>query len=152
MVVAVIAIALVPPILSHRFTEMIAWEVLALAAVPVVARSFNMLIEPSTYLSVATLALIVAVELNAFTSVEMTSGFAVVFIVIITMAIAGLWTIAQFVSDIYLGTTFLAGQTAVMWSLVIATGVGVLAGIIFEFYFRRLSPSNELSYDAWSDI
>ncbi|RBI59681.1 hypothetical protein DMJ13_21330 [halophilic archaeon] len=152
MAVAVIAIALVPPALSRRPTEMIAWEVLALAAVPVVARSFNVLVGPATYLSVTALALIVAVELEAFTSVEMTPEFAVVFVVIVTMAIAGLWTIAQFVSDVYLGTTFLSGQTAVMWDLVIATGIGVIAGLIFEFYFRRISPSNKLSYEPWDDV
>jgi hypothetical protein len=29
-----------------------------------------------------------------------------------------------------------------MWDLIIATGVGVAAGLIFELYFRRLSPGH----------
>lgn len=148
---AVIAVALVPPALSRRPTEMVAWEVLALAAFPVVARSFGILIGPAIYLAVVALALVVAVELDAFTSVEMTSEFAVAFVVIVTMAVAGLWVIARYASDVYLGTSLLGGQTAVMWDLVIATGVGVVVGLVFEFYFRRISPGRDISREPWGE-
>lgn len=145
MAVAVIAVALVPPVLARRSTEMLAWEVLALAALPTLARSLDVLGEPMAYVSVATLALVVAVELDAFTDVEMTSGFAVGFVVVVTMAVAGLWTIAQFFSDVYLGTSMLSNADAAMRDLVGATAVGVVAGVVFEAYFRRLSPWNRLA-------
>jgi hypothetical protein len=147
--VAVAAVALVPPVLTRRHREMVAWEVLALAAFPVVAPYAGASGERLGFMSVAALALVVAVELDAFTGVEMTSDFAVVFVVVVTMAVAGLWVIARFAADAYLGTATLADQTAVMWDLIAATVVGVAAGLVFEFYVRRISPGRELARERW---
>lgn len=152
MAVAVILVGLVPPVVSRRPTEMLAWEVLALAALPAVARSFDVLVGPMTYLSVAAMALVVAVEIDAFTDVEMTPGFAVAFVVVVTMAVAGLWTVARYFSDVYLGTTLIVDQNSVMWDLVAATAVGVGAGIVFELYFRRVSPSTRLGHERWGKV
>lgn len=152
MAVAVILVGLVPPAVSRRPTEMLAWEVLALAALPAVVRSFDVLVGPMTYVSVAALALVVAVEIDAFTDVEMTPGFAIAFVVVVTMAVAGLWTIARYFSDVYLGTTLIADQNSAMWDLVAATAVGVGAGIVFELYFRRFSPSNRIGHELWGKV
>lgn len=138
----VTAIAIVPPLVSRQVTEMIAWEVLALSTFPLVARLGGVGFEPVTYLGVASLGLIIAAELDAFTAVEMTPSVAVGFVVIVTMAVAGGWAIARYVSDIYLATTLLSDQTSLMWDLIIATGTGIGAGIVFEFYFRRISPGH----------
>lgn len=142
------ALGIVPPIISKRPTGMIAWETLGLAALPVVSRTLGLAVPQMTYLAVAALALVVVVELDAFTDVEMTSSFAIVFVVIVTMAVAGLWTIAQFVSDVYLGTSLLGDQNALMWDLVAATGVGVVAGLGFELYFRRLRPGHSITRES----
>lgn len=140
--VAALALALVPPAVSGRATEMVAWEVLALVALAVAAPFAGLFGETVQYLPVPALALVVAVELDAFTDVEMTADFAVVFTVMVTMAVAGLWVVARYASDTYLGTSLLTTQTAVMWDLIIATAVGVVAGAVFELYFRRLSPGH----------
>jgi tetrahydromethanopterin S-methyltransferase subunit F len=145
----VVAVALVPPLLSRRPREMIAWEVLVLAAIPIILRSLEIDLGLITYLTVAGMALVIAVELDAFTAVEMTPTFAVVFVVIVTMAVAGLWTIAQYVSDIYLGTRFLGDQNSLMWDLVAVTAVGFAAGVLFEMYFRRLSPRRDITRGIW---
>ena len=147
--VGIVALALIPPLISRRLREMIAWEVLCLAAIPVFLASFEIDIGPITYFAVAGIALVIAVELDAFTSVEMTPAFAVVFVIIVTMAVAGLWTIAQYFSDLYLGTSLLGDQTSMMWDLVAATVVGLLAGALFEVYFRRLSPSQRITHGLW---
>lgn len=144
-----VAIVLVPPVASRRPTEMIAWEVVGLAAVPPVARAAGLAVASMPSVSVAALALVVAVELDAFTAVEMTSGFAVVFVVVLTMAMAGLWTVAGYVSDVALGTSMLGDQQAVMWDLVVATGVGFVAGAVFEGYFRRISPGHAITREPW---
>jgi hypothetical protein len=152
MAAAVIAVALVPPVLSGHPEEMIAAEVLVLAALPSVAHAFDLAVGSGTYLAIAALALVVAVELDAFTQVEMTPDFAVAFVVVVTMAVAGLWAIAQFVSDAYLGTSLLTNQTALMWDLIGATVVGLVAGLVFELYFRRISPGHGLSREPWGEL
>jgi hypothetical protein len=101
--------------------------------------------ELATHLSVAALALVVAVELEVFTPVRMPPWFAVLFVVIATMATAGVLAVSQWLSDLYLGTTFLlspgrsedAVHAAVMGDFLAATAAGVLAGVVFEWYFRR---------------
>ena len=152
MAVAVIAVALVPPVVARRPTEMLSWEVIVLAALPTVFRLFDVLGETMAYVSVAALALAIVAELDAFTAVDMTPGFSVVFVVMMTMAVAGLWTIGRYFSDAYLGTSFVADANAAMWDLVAATAIGLLFGLLFELYFHRLSPSNRLEHELWGDL
>lgn len=133
---ALAALALVPTGLRLNPAVILPWEVVALAAVPIWVRLFGAF-PIAGFLTVATLALIVAVELDAYTPVEMSPRFAVAFVVLTTMAVAGLWTIAQWLSDLYLGTAFVAGKVEMMWDLVYATAFGGLAGAVFVVYFRR---------------
>lgn len=147
----VVALAVLPPIGYRDPMAMLPWEVLALGSVSalgtviadLVTWSFGVRI--ATYLSVAALALIVAVELDLFTAVRMPPWFAVLFVVIATLATAGVLAVAQWLSDLYLGTTFLLDpalseaeiERRVMWDFVAATAGGALAGQVFEWYFRR---------------
>jgi len=143
----VVAIALFPPVGFRDPEAMVPWEVLALGALPVLARSVAAIPLTSrltTHVSVAALALLVVVELDVFTPVRMTNWFAVLFVVIATMATAGTWALIQWLSDVYLGTEYmLTGapeaeiERGVMWDFVAATVAGVLAGVLFEGYFRR---------------
>jgi hypothetical protein len=152
MVVAVIAVALVPPVMAGRPTEMLSWEVLVLSALPAILGLFGVLGETVAYLSVAALALAIVAELDAFTGVEMTPDFTIVFVVVVTMAVAGLWTIGRYFSDAYLGTTLVADANAAMWDLVAATAIGLLAGLLFELYFHRLSPRDRIDHDLWEEL
>lgn len=152
MAVAVILVALVPPVLARRPTEMLSWEVLALSALPAVLRLFGVLVDAMAYVSVAALALAIVAELDAFTSVEMAPGFSVVFVVVVTMAVAGLWTIGRYFSDAYLGTSLIGGANAAMWDLVAATAIGLVAGLLFELYFHRFSPRNRLEREPWGEL
>ncbi|MFC4551231.1 MULTISPECIES: hypothetical protein [Halorussus] len=138
----VAALALVPAVVHRDATVMLPWEVLALSALPILGRSLATLVLTSrvaTYFAVAALALIVAVELHVFTPVKMTHWFAVLFVVVATIATAGVWAVFQWLSDIYLGTAFIRSEQRLMWDFVAATAVGVLAGVVFEAYFRRFA-------------
>ncbi|UIO98531.1 hypothetical protein Hbl1158_08135 [Halobaculum sp. CBA1158] len=152
-VLAVVAIAVVPPAAFRDATAMLPWEVLAIASLPAVGRTliagetvggipFSGRV--TTYLAVAAVALIVAVEMDLFTPVRMTHSFAVAFVTVTTMATAGVWAVARYFADTLLGTSqMLDGrpehviETALMWDFVAATLAGVLAGLLFEYYFRR---------------
>lgn len=146
--VAVLVLIVIPPVAFLSVRTMLPWEVLLLASLPILGRAFatfDLSSRIATYLSVAALALVIAVELQTFTSVKMTPTFAVAFVTITTMAAAGIWAAARWSSDIWLGTDFLdvlgpteaAIERAIMLEFVASTIAGVLAGLIFEFYVRR---------------
>lgn len=152
-VLAAAAIALIPPVAFRDATAMLPWEVLALVALPAVGRvlvagrrvdGLTFSGRVTTYLAVAAVALVVAVEMDVFTPVRMNHTFAVFFVTITTMAAAGVWAVLRFASDTLLGTRLLLDgrpesvvEAALMWDFVAATVAGVVAGFLFEFYFRR---------------
>ncbi|AUG46906.1 hypothetical protein BVU17_04985 [Haloarcula taiwanensis] len=160
---AVAALALFPPVLLRNRDAMLPWEILLLAASPVVGRLFatlSMTGNLATYLSVAAIALILAVELQLFTPVRMTPRFAVVFVAITTMATAGVWAVVRWVADQFLGTTFILDPTvsehvieeAVMWEFVASTIAGIGAGVVFAYYVRRQAGISRVPEEVQSDV
>lgn len=136
---SIAVLSLLPPVAFRTPRAMLPWEVLAIAVFPTVGRALAPPVvgDFATYLSVAALALVIAVELHLFTAVKMSYRFAVVFVVVTTMATAGVWAVVRWVADIYLGTGFLGAADALMWEFVASTVAGVGAGIVFEGYVRR---------------
>jgi len=141
----VITVALVPVALTRDASTLVSWDVLALAALPVLAQRLGVVAEPLTYLSVAALALLVAVEVDAFSAAEMPHWFAVLFVVLTTLSVASLWAVLQYASDLWLSTEFLVGRVPLMWDLVAAAVTGVGAGVAFELYFRRYGAGAALA-------
>ncbi|WP_458189709.1 hypothetical protein [Haladaptatus sp. NG-WS-4] len=144
-----LAVSLLPVGTYRRPTVMLPWEVLLFAAVPLASVPFGSFLPRSvaTFLAVAALALVLAVEFDTFTAVEFSSSFAVVFVVTATMAVAGLWAVVQWTADRVLGTQTLSGLNAVMWALLAATAAGVGAGLVFAAYFRRVD-TGRFGFDA----
>lgn len=135
-----VVVVAVPALSTGDWTAMVSWPLPLIASFAVIGRAAELYPDTMGYIAIAMLALIVVVELDAFTPVEMSRHFAVGFAVLTTMAIQGLWTIAQFYSDRWLGTRFLQSQTELQWDLVFVTVVGFIVGGLFEWYFRRCSP------------
>jgi hypothetical protein len=147
-VAGVVALCLVVPVSFRDPMVMLPWEVVALAALPTFGRAvatFGPAREFTLYISVAALALIVAVELDLFTTVRMTVGFAVTFVVFATLATAGLWALVRWGLDLTLGTnTLLVDGVSddtihdeLMVEFVYSAVAGLGAGVIFAGYFRR---------------
>lgn len=138
--VTVVAVVAAPATRYRNPAVMPPWEVILLAAIPVVGRAVATLAVTTllaTYLAVAALALIVAVEIHAFTPVRMTIGFAIVLVVVATMATAGVWALARGAGAWLFGIGQFPGETEMGWEFVTSTVAGVIGGGIFEFYFRR---------------
>lgn len=141
------AIVLVPPVAYRDWRMMLPWEVLVLALLPILVRGVfgGELGTFAYYLSVAGLALVVTVELHTFTTVRMTHWFAVVFVAMTTMASVAAWAIVRWSADRLLGTRFLTkpGHTqaeanaALMAEFVWVALAGVVAGALFDAYFKR---------------
>lgn len=147
-----VALALLPPIAFRSSLAMLPWEVLLLAALPVLGMALGasrLTGHFASYLSVAAIALVLAVELQSFTPVEMTPGFAIVFVVVTTTAAAGLWALLRWSAAQTLGIPFTADHDAVMWEFVYSAVAGLGAGVVFELYFRRfVRPEHRLPADV----
>jgi hypothetical protein len=138
LVVAVIAV--LPAIALRNPRLMVPWEILALAALPVLGRlfaGFPVTEALATYLAVAAVALIVAVELHVFTTVRMTLGFAIVTVVVFTTAAAGAWAVLQYAAHVLLDTAFETTNDELMREFVYSILAGCLAAAVYEFYVRR---------------
>jgi len=132
-----VAVAVSAPVATRDLEQTFPGELLGLVALPVAVRLLGGFPQLTPFLTVAGLALLVAVALDAFTSLAMTPRFATVFVVVVTMAFAGGWAVGSYAADALLGTAFLDGQTELMWDLVTATAAGVVAGVVFDLYFER---------------
>lgn len=138
-------VAIVPPAVASTWTRTISWPLLAIAAIPLAVGTG----QPGFFgeviigLSVATLALLVVVALQLVTTVRMTPNFAIVFVVIATLATAGFWAVGSAASAVLVGTAFVETNDALMYVFTAAAVAGLGAGLVFRWYFRRL-----LSRDA----
>lgn len=134
----IVVITVFPPLVTGDWTVMVPWPLLFLAATAVLVRAAGLYPEVAGYLAIAALALIVVVELDALTPVEMSRRFAIGFATLTTLAIQGIWTIAQYYSDLWLGTGFLHSQRELQVDIVIVTAVGIALGLAFEWYFDQV--------------
>lgn len=128
--------ALVVPVRERDALTTMPGELLVLVAAPVAVRAVGLGPTVTPFLAAAGLALFAAVVLDAYTSLEMTPRFAVVFVVVTTMAVAGAWAVGTYAADVLAGTEFVGTQTELMWDLVAATAAGLVAGVVFEAYFE----------------
>ncbi|QLG47568.1 hypothetical protein [Natrinema halophilum] len=140
LVIAVVAS--IPALTTRDWTAMVPWPLLSVAALAVIAVTIGAPFETTVYVVIATLALAVVVELETFTTVELSRRFAVAFAVLTTMALQALWTIVQFYSDRWLGTDYLRSQTELQWDFVLVTAVGLVLGGLFQWYVTRFKPAD----------
>lgn len=154
-VLGILALCLVPPLVFRNPETMLPWEVIALAALPTFGQAVVPALIPGkfmVYISVAALALIVAVELELFTTVRMTIGFAIAFVALATLAAAGVGAVVRWQFDLLLGTTTLLEQGVseetihdeLMIEFLYSALAGIVAGFIFQLYFRRASMKARL--------
>lgn len=137
--VGLLVVSLLPPWSAGRWSVMAPWPLLLIPAVAALGGGYGVYPEITGYVAVAALALLGAVELDAFTSAEMSRRFAVGFAVLTTLAVQGLWIVAQYYSDMWLGTHFLRSQRELQVDIVIVTAIGLAMGVLFEWYFARVS-------------
>jgi hypothetical protein len=158
-VLVVLVLCIIPPVAFRDPEVMLPWEVLALAALPTFGRAvatLSVVSDFTLYVSVAALALVVAVELDLFTDVRMTVGFAIAFVALATLATAGVWAVFRWTLDTTLGTTTLLEpgvsddviHDQLMIEFVYSALAGLIAGVVFEVYFRRFADVERFPDDA----
>ncbi|WP_336001520.1 hypothetical protein [Halorientalis halophila] len=130
-------VAVAPAVWTRDPERMLPAEILAVLTAVVVARVAGVAISFAGYSATAALALVLAVEIDVFTDVELTGWFSVPFVTVTTAALAAVWGVLEYASDLFLGTRYLTDTADLMWDLVLASAVGVLAGLLFWGYVRR---------------
>lgn len=144
----IVAMVSIPAVTVRDWTAIVSWPLLAVATFAVGAGAAGLPFETAVYLAVSALALIVVVELEVFTSVELSRRFAVGFAALTTMALQALWTVAQFYSDQWLGTEYLRSQTELQWDFVAVTAVALVLGMLFQWYTNRFEPAGAVARAA----
>ena len=137
-------LVVLPAVIHHDVSIMPPWEFLLFAVIPIASHALilpTLIAQSATYLVVVALAVIAVIELQMFTLVEMTMRVAGVLIVLLTMAIAGLWVILGWLSDVYLGTVYFSNLTRLMWDLITITVISLLAAPLFALYTNWRSTS-----------
>lgn len=144
-----IALMVLPAAARRDPYAMPPWELLILVAIPIADAAMlgeTTISEIAVYFAVAAVALIVAVDVHAFTPVRMNRAFTVALVVIATLAVGATWNVAQWIADTALGTAYLVGDRtqdaanrAMMIDFLYATIAGAAAGVLFTAYLRRRS-------------
>ena len=147
-VVAIVVVA-APAIASRDPSVVAPWYFVGLVTLPILWESFApipLVTEVVPSLALATLGLLIVVELDRFTSLRLVPWFAVTLTVLLTLAMSGLLNVLWWSSDVVFGTTYLldgrsqdAVNAAVMIEFIYATVAGLLAGALFYTYFRLAS-------------
>jgi hypothetical protein len=141
------------PIISLRNPfRALPWEMTLLLAAPIVLRissgsetlneSFSWWDDFTSLafaFSVSTLGFLLTVELQIYTSVRMNRAFAVLFVVVFTLAVSGFWQIGEFVGDRVYGTHYQGSNWSVMMTLVWSLVGGIAMGIFYDLYLRTMS-------------
>jgi hypothetical protein len=138
IVVGLGAVVLAPTAAARDWRAMLPAELVGLALLPVLVRAVfgGELGTFATYLAIAALALVIAVDLHMFTSLQLTHWFAVAFVVMATLATAAVWTVLRWNLDQSGGTAYLTTNDALMIEWIYVTLAGIAAGLLFDGYFR----------------
>ncbi|WP_255151111.1 hypothetical protein [Halorarius halobius] len=148
VVVAIAAVAttvaVVPAVVHRSWTRTVPWPMLLLAVVALLAGAFgpSFLGDVVFALAVAALAILVVVTLQLTTTVRMTPNFAIGFVVIATLATAGLWALGSAASARYLGTEFVETNDQLMLVFTAALAASVVSALLFRWYFARRLEAN----------
>ncbi|WP_435072965.1 hypothetical protein [Halorubrum sp. HHNYT27] len=139
LVAAITGVVVAPMIAARDPQVMLPWEVLGLALLPILVRTLlgGEVGTFAAYMALAAFALIITVELHMFTTLRVTHWFAVLFVVLTTMASAAAWTVLRWNADRLIGTEYLTTNEALMIEWLYVTLAGVAAGVLFDAYFRR---------------
>lgn len=136
----VLVLAVLPPVIFGSRYVMLPWEVLGMAALPLLGLviATELLSNPLfDYLAVAAVALVIVVELDSFTSIRMSPGFAIVLVVAATMAAAAAWALLQWYASMVTPTGYDPTNDELMIEFLYSALAGLAAGVTFRAYFRR---------------
>lgn len=138
------AVALVPAVVHRSWTRTVPWPMLLLASLPLLVGAFgpSFLGDTLFALGIAALALLVVVTLQMTTLVRMIPNFAIGFVVVATLATAGVWALGSAASARFLGTRFIETNEQLMVVFTSALVASLFSAVVFRWYFGRQLEAN----------
>ncbi len=136
----VLGLILLPAIIRSNHLVMPPFEILLLLSVPFTLQGMELgFIASNTlnYITAATVSLLIITEIDTYTGFKTNTGFSVLLVTLSTLAVAALWSIARWIHDIYLGSSFINSNEVLMHEFTAALFAGIFAGLVFNTYFRR---------------
>ncbi|SDC44256.1 hypothetical protein [Natrinema hispanicum] len=133
-----VAVAVVPPLIARSWTHTLPWPLLTIASLPLALAPLQptLRVQFVVGIGVAALGMLVVSALQLTTTLRMTPAFAVVFVVIATLAVAGFWAVGSAFAAAYLGGTFAETNDELMRTFSVALIAGLASGLVFWQYFR----------------
>ncbi|MDY6768901.1 MAG: hypothetical protein SVW02_02225 [Candidatus Nanohaloarchaea archaeon] len=136
-----IAIAILPAAMSRDWMRIPPPGLIAIVALPftVTAAETGVIAGHTlSYVSAAAVAVLVIAELTMFTAFDTTKRFGIYLVGLTTVAIAGMWAVARWLSDTLLGTRFLVSDVLLMREFAAALLAGIIAGLLFRRVLDRI--------------
>jgi len=140
LLIVVAVLAALPGPFYRSPTATLPWEILGVTLLVLGWFAFTPDRVLAGYFTFAVIALLITFELHLFTPVRMSHRFAVLYVMISTTAMAGLWSLARWGVDLLFEIGVTPGHERLMWEFVAATVVGVAAGVAFDRYVRSWKP------------
>lgn len=134
-----------PALAFRTWRAMIPWPLVALATVATVAAVVGFYRQRAIFAVIVALALVLVIELDSFTRVDLSARFSVVFAVMTTMALEALWIVVQAVADRWFGTSFLGSQVDLQLDIVYVTGLAIVVGLLYRAYTLRFPVGGTLT-------
>jgi hypothetical protein len=138
LALAAVVVLVTPAAVRRDWRVMLPWPLALAIAIGLVARSLRYAPEVTGYVVVSAVSLAVVVELDAFSEVEMSRRFAVLFALMTTLAFQTAWSIGQYYSDQLLGTEFIRSQTELQWDFFAVMAVSLVMSALFLYYFDHI--------------
>jgi hypothetical protein len=141
------------PMMSKRSSfAALPWDIMVILVVPAAVHAavgsawldgdpmwMDAIASLSFSLSMATIGMLLSVEIQMYTDVRMNSAFAVFFIVMFTLAVSGFWQVGIFLGDELYGTDNQGSNYDVMLSLSWSLVGGVLMAFVYYAYLKAMS-------------
>ena len=149
--IAALSLYILPVVATRDPFKALPWEMTLLLAGPLllhISSGSERLNESVTWwrdltslafaFSLATVGFLLTVELQIFTSIRMNRPFAIFFVVMFTLAVAGFWGVGEFLGDKIWGTGYLGSSYDVMMDFVWTLVGGIFMGIVYYLYLRAM--------------
>jgi len=154
--IAAISLYVLPIISTRNPFRALPWEMTLLLAAPMLLHIssgsgvmldhfewWRYLTDLAFALSLATIGFLLTVELHMYTDVRMNRPFGMLFVVMFTMGISGLWQVGEYIGDIVKDTHNLGSNRQVMMSFVWVLVGGMLMGFVYDLYLKAMSENRK---------
>lgn len=103
--------------------------------------SWKTLVSQTSVMTYSVIGMFLIAELMAYTSLKMNRTFAVIFVAVFCLSASAVWSVFEYVSDLFLDTDLLVSNQAVMTRFIYSFVGGILMGVFFDLYLRFMPDS-----------